>query len=133
MFISDPITNFYSRASARRDVLRLCCPLYYENFYSRASARRDDRTRSHGNVDAISTHAPLRGATSRKPGIARQYYDFYSRASARRDLVVGTNADLVGHFYSRASARRGRMAFQIQKMYENFYSRASARRDLSMA
>ena len=104
-------TNFYSRASARRD----SCPRMYRprthrflltrlcearptrgfilscscNFYSRASARRDaNRGFKVCDLATISTHAPLRGATWSFRGLLLVTDDFYSRASARRDSCL---------------------------------------------
>ena len=59
--------------------------LHARNFYSRASARRDKLLYGVIFGLVISTHAPLRGATSTDPETVTWDYDFYSRASARRD------------------------------------------------
>ena len=55
------------------------------HFYSRASARRDTASGEYLDRIAISTHAPLRGATSGRKRDLHEHEHFYSRASARRD------------------------------------------------
>ena len=56
--------DFYSRASARRDCPQPLLSDSLPDFYSRASARRDYETARRALKWLISTHAPLRGATS---------------------------------------------------------------------
>ena len=76
------------------------------NFYSRASARRDWRFVWLFLSCCISTHAPLRGATNSHRNLINFKNDFYSRASARRDNIHEALLEFYKHFYSRASARR---------------------------
>ena len=56
-------TDFYSRPSARGDLLVPKEEARSQNFYSRPSARGDSRGDKAFVRDEISTHAPLRGAT----------------------------------------------------------------------
>ena len=78
-------TDFYSRASARRDYEAAGIVTDRIHFYSRASARRDKFTTAHRCRHQISTHAPLRGATDKIRLTVETEPHFYSRASARRD------------------------------------------------
>ena len=104
------------------------------------------------SLASISTHAPLRGATTARTSTSPPSTHFYSRASARRDHRRRPPFCLVLHFYSRASARRdvptvaallASRRFLLTRLCEarrpyatghashdrHFYSRASARRD----
>ena len=62
-FRSEFTSDFYSRASARRDNAKSDNHAMFCNFYSRASARRDLTSILYYGFVKISTHAPLRGAT----------------------------------------------------------------------
>ena len=101
---------FYSRASARRDLVRLGSYKTYEDFYSRASARRDGTSRWTTREEIrISTHAPLRGATT-SICFYFQITDISTHAPLRGATHLPPRARHgVDHFYSRASARRDRL------------------------
>ena len=58
------------------------------NFNSRPSARGDSGAGANPGAEAISIHAPPRGATKPKRGIRWQTMNFNSRTSARGDLEV---------------------------------------------
>ena len=96
---------FYSRASARRDLIRPKMNLLIRHFYSRASARRDDIGNQLRYNITISTHAPLRGATWECVLTELFGQDFYSRASARRDPLVPFDGRHQRHISTHAPLR----------------------------
>ena len=75
-----------------------------ENFNSRPSARGDYDKPFWGVCEAISIHAPPRGATP-TPGLPDAGKDFNSRPSARGDGRVVFLSFVAFHFNSRPSAR----------------------------
>ena len=103
-------TNFYSRPSARGDIIPetveaasrqfLLTPLCegrllligepsgFADFYSRPSARGDPKCENDRGGIPISTHAPLRGATFNPAACISATEHFYSRPSARGDLFI---------------------------------------------
>ena len=121
-------TNFYSRASARRDFLKVQEEMARRTFLlTRLCEARRRSDSGSTDPDPISTHAPLRGATltvmcsASKPAflltrlcearlhlqhMGRPKASFYSRASARRDIRCEVMPQPMRRFYSRASARR---------------------------
>ena len=146
-----------------------------ENFYSRASARRDLAFRIPAVLLRISTHAPLRGATNITRNIRAGLPFLLTHLlrgatnpsifiSKRKEFLlthllrgatkwiadnpdaykISTHAPLArcdnlsanirwgkDNFYSRASARRDALRERCQRLFDDFYSRASARRDKS--
>ena len=85
----DSDSNFYSRASARRDRIFVFFLVHQETFLLTRLCEARPMTEKFGfNSFGISTHAPLRGATKPPSIYLTTYHNFYSRASARRDLPV---------------------------------------------
>ena len=68
-FLTQP-AYFNSRPSARGDETRLCRPAWERNFNSRPSARGDATTENSCIALYISIHAPPRGATAMRVGLA---------------------------------------------------------------
>ena len=80
------VADFYSRASARRDMIsRFINQSPFIFLLTRLCEARRTKSFSLFGIWLISTHAPLRGATQGAGAEDRQRLHFYSRASARRD------------------------------------------------
>ena len=77
-----------------------------KDFNSRPSARGDTRGNLHRvHLQAISIHAPPRGATGRRRKEYRRFNHFNSRPSARGDGTMHVVRALRSNFNSRPSAR----------------------------
>ena len=100
---------------------------YY--FNSRPSARGDGEAQTVIEAQAISIHAPPRGATGRVHTRQTVHDDFNSRPSARGDEFLVQHYIRITYFNSRPSARGDLRGIGTHKKDYDFNSRPSARGD----
>ena len=145
------VLHFYSRASARRDLLcglninrrnrflltRLCEARPYQQgllkFWSKISTHAPlrgatKRPCGDSNFYVISTHAPLRGATTTALKLAK-LLEISTHAPLRGATGIGFLSFSLFAFLLTRLCEARRKHRECLDSSDNFYSRASARRD----